>query len=191
VPLLTLQSAKGYGFGNLSTSAATGDFWSIASYTISNSTTATFDFNNIPQTYKHLQIRLFGQGLTSDDSVIRFNNDSGTSYSWHELRGNRSNAGVSGTASLSNWSYIGRTPVASSGASYFGAVVCDIPDYTITNRNKLFYSIEGVDLGSGGVVGTMSGIWSSNNAVTRLQIELQGGYWSPYSHCGLYGIKGN
>jgi hypothetical protein len=127
-----------------STSIFDSDYFSIASYTISDSTTATFDFQSIPQDYKHLQIRLFGQGLTSDDSVLKFNNDSGTSYSWHELRGNGTAAGVSGTASLSNWSYIGRTPTATQG-DYFGVVVCDIPDYTRTDRQKMHYSIEGVD----------------------------------------------
>jgi hypothetical protein len=178
--------------GVVASSIQLSSYEAIQGFRITNSTTATFDFTDIPQTYKHLQVRLFGQGLTSDDAVMKFNNDSGTSYSWHELRGNRSTAGVSGTANLANFTYIGRIPVQSTGADYFGFSVCDVPDYTRTNRNKLFYSIEGVDRGSGGgVVGTMSGIWSNNNAITRLTISLQGGNWSPFSECGLYGLKGN
>ena len=177
--------------GVIASSLLQGAYESIQSYTVSNSTTATFDFTNIPQTYKHLQIRLFGQGLTSDDSVMQFNGDATSAYSWHELRGNGSTAGVSGTASLTNWTYIGRTPPASTGANYFGVVIADVMDYTRSDRNKLTYSIEGVDLGSSGVVGQMSGIYSSDAPITRLTISLQGGFWSPYSHCGLYGLKGN
>jgi hypothetical protein len=183
--------------GSLSTPSAKQnfietDFEAIQGFRITNSTTASFDFTSIPQTYKHLQIRLFGQGLTSDDAIMRINNDSSSNYSWHELRGNRSAAGTSGTANIAGSSYIGRIPVQSLGANYFGVLVCDIPDYTSTVRTKMFHSsIAGVDYNTGGVVGTMSGIYPSTSAITRLTISLQGGFWSPFSECGLYGLKGN
>jgi hypothetical protein len=191
MPLLTTQSARGFGFGSAATAVA-GDYESIQSFRISNSTTTSFDFTSIPATYKHLQIRLFGQGLTADDAIMKINNDSSSSYSWHELRGNRSAAGTSGTANITGFSYIGRIPAASSGASYFGSLICNIPDYASTVRSKMFYSeIAGVDYSGGGVIGTHSGYYPSTSAITRLTITLQSGYWSPYSECGLYGLKGN
>ena len=74
-----------------------GDFESIATTTVGSGGTGTITFSDIPQTYKHLQIRAFGQSnrasVSFDGAKMKINGDATSNYSNHGLTGTGSAAG--------------------------------------------------------------------------------------------------
>lgn len=188
--------------GILASSApgAVGNFDSIQTVTLSSAQT-TVTFSSIPSTYKHLQIRGFYRGNRATFPVtgtnMRFNSDSGSNYSAHELfgqGGGNTTSGVQAGGSGSQTS-IG---VGQPGTSVTGFVisVIDILDYTSVSKNKTVKSLYGLDLngtiaGFGGSVGIYSGTWyNSSTAVSSISFTTaDGSDWQQYSSFALYGVK--
>jgi hypothetical protein len=170
-------------------------FDSIATYALGSNGTVTF--TSIPQTYKHLQLRIFGKTtratFRNDNVALRFNGDTGNNYSSHEIIGdNGTGTEANTTASYSMIYYggnIGSTVMASTS---MGVAIIDIFDYTNTNKNTTTRSISGWDEpGGGGLVGYKSGQWMNTAAVT--EIFLRGGEGTQLgtgTRVALYGIKG-
>ena len=59
---------------------------------------STVTFSNIPQGYKHLQVRIFSRSTTStyqqSGGYVRFNSDTGNNYTRHGLYGDGATAGA-------------------------------------------------------------------------------------------------
>jgi hypothetical protein len=193
MPLLTTQSAKGYGFGSLVTSAAVNSFESIATVTLS-ATTSSVVFSSIPATYKHLQLRGIMRSnfaSTNADGYIQDSTPSssvGTRYT-HILRG-------AGTGSPNAENYTGiiemarsSVPGTSASSNIYGAFICDILDYTSTNKNTVYQSFSGVHTNCAGVVELSTGFQTKSLATSQLTLDLDGSYII-YSSFALYGIKG-
>lgn len=171
---------------------------SIATVTVGSGGSSTVTFSSIPQTYKHLQIRMIGRSSRSvgaEGAWFYFNGDtsSTTNYVRHVLEGD----GASVTASASAPTAGGTAPYYISGATAlsntFGVGVADILDYTDTNKYKTIRVLTGLDVnGSGGAVRLLSGFWKLNtNAITSITFDTQGGgNFAQYSSFALYGIKG-
>lgn len=171
-----------------------GAYESIAT-TVITSDTASVTFSSIPQTYKHLQLRMFAKTDrtdTDDVTLMRFNGDTAANYSWHWLRGNgTAPAGSQGGASQS-YIYLNYACSGNASASnVFGACVLDILDYSNTNKFKTTRSLHGFDLNGQGWIYLASGNWRSTSAITSIVLDQQyGTNWKQYSHFALYGIKG-
>jgi hypothetical protein len=166
---------------------------SIATTTLATST-ATISFSSIPQTYQHLQIRLFARSTTAagnSNAYIQFNGVTLAAYSYHELTGSGSNpAGAAGSASVTG-PRICNYPAASSTASMFGAGIIDILDYANTSKNTTYRSSNGNDQNGSGYSILFSGAWYDTNAVTSILIgDNSGGNFVQYTSAALYGIKG-
>ena len=185
------------GSGSISFALApvtTGDYESIATVLVGSAGASTVTFSNIPQTYKHLQIRAIGRtdrALTIDGFRIQFNNTTTTAqYRSHFLGGNGSSAfsGDEGnTAGVINQRFSGAT----STASMFGASVIDILDYTNTNKYKTVRCLGGTDQNGSGEVYLTSGVWMNTAAVNEIDIVPNiGTNFVQYSSFALYGIQG-
>lgn len=154
-------------------------------------TTATF--SSIPSTYTHLQIR--GISRTNnpgsvDNVVIRFNGDTGTNYSWHQLAGDGSSASAGGESSK-NYILIGLFPSGSTNSSTFGSHVIDILDYANPNKNTTARALSGYDLNGSGQLVLRSGLWQNTAAITSITITQLSSYsYSSNSVFELYGIRG-
>jgi hypothetical protein len=150
-------------------------------------------FSSIPQTYKHLQVRLISRTTRNDASVdgiyLRINGDTNTNYSSHYLQGNGSavstNQSTNGTAIVG--AYSGAD--AQTGANIFNASVWDILDYANTNKYKTTRSLFGYDANGSGAITFASGNWRNTAAVTSLTFFAEGTFVAN-SHFALYGIKG-
>lgn len=170
-----------------------GAFESIAT-TVITSDTASVTFSSIPQTYKHLQLRMFAKtdrGDMDDVTLVQFNGDTAANYSYHYVRGNGTAASSGGAASTSyiylNYACTGNV----SATNIFGSCVVDILDYANTNKFKTTRSLQGFDLNGDGWVYLSSGNWRSTSAITSIVLDQQyGTNWKQYSHFALYGIKG-
>jgi hypothetical protein len=174
-----------------------GAFESIATARVGATSQTTILFDNIPQKYKHLQLRVIGRSTgpyTYSSLYVRPNGDTGLNYTFHALTGDGSSASSSGrgTGSDTVWS-AQNISGANATANNFGVVIIDILDYTDTNKRKTMRSFGGYDNnGSGTPIGTAnnnSSVWLNSSAITYLNLFTDGDF-AQYTHAALYGIEG-
>lgn len=176
---------------------AVGDFESIASAVDTGGGGGVITFNDIPNTYQHLEIRLLAKGdNTTYDSIYvtaRFNNDSSALYNCQRIYGNPSGLNV---LAMYNGTYTDQficgILVASGGGTNSAnnsPCIIRVMDYTNTNKFKTVNSYAGYNRNSGSnaTVDVGSGLWRSTSAISR--IDLYGGFKN-YTVASLYGIKG-
>ena len=182
----TLANGSAYGYRTFAAAAA-GSFESIA--TLSGSGVSTITFSSIPSTYKHLQIRMFGQAASSSGVVrMRLNGDTGSNYTAHYLAGYGSSVGAGGNVSLNNMYTYGY----SSNVNSFFSNIVDIIDYASTAKYKTTRMFGGYD--SNGTnsqeVNLFSYLWLNTSAISSITIYGDGGNFSSTTTFSLYGIKG-
>lgn len=174
-----------------------GAMFPIAMVNVGSAGATYVEFANIPQTYKHLQIRAILRGATADtagQSWIRVNGITTDSYSWHGFYGTGSGTGTeNSTFSAKDAIYSAfRHPSNTATSGIFGVGVCDILDYTNSSKLKTVRTLSGYDANGSGQVRLYSGVLlSTTNAITSLRIQDQsGGGYTQYTQFGLFGIKG-
>lgn len=171
-------------------SEAAGAMTPIATATTS-STTTSVAFTSIPATYDDLMIVAYLKSPSGGRLGFRFNSDSGTNYSYLQLRGN----GTSASGSNSTGIVYGQTGFVSD--LQFSANTLHILNYKNTSYNK-------TSLGRGagdqnGVVGADYGstiltasLWRSTAAINRIDVYCAAGNSSQSISTGaviaLYGI---
>lgn len=168
--------------------SAVGSMEPISAITLS-AAQPSVEFNNIPGTYSHLQIRCIGRNTVSIDNMgLRFNGDSGTTnYRSHYFYGDGTTAGSGDYGSGASFLYLGNSPTT---ASTFAGVVIDILDYASTSKNKTIRLLHGYDLNGSGVVQLISGLWiNSSSAITSISLIQNTRIFAEYSSFTLYGIK--
>ena len=144
-------------------------------------------FNDIPQTYKHLQIRGIAQSGSTPRIYIRYNGDGASNYTYHFLEGNGSSAVASaGANQTENWLFINGF-IASNTPSPF---IVDILDYSNSNKFKTIRSLHGGENNSAGNIALCSGLWRDTTAITSIQLFTSSSTFSQYSRFSLYGIRG-
>ena len=170
-----------------------GAFESIGTLTLSSSV-SLLSFANLPQTYKHLQLRVMGKtdrALNRDSFRIQFNSDATTSnYRTHFVLGDGASAAGAdegGTAGGVHYRLTGN----SGATNIFGVSIVDILDYTNTNKYKTTRTLGGEDVnGTGGEIYLGSSVWMSSTAITSfLVVPNTGTNFMQYSKFALYGIK--
>jgi hypothetical protein len=173
---------------------------SIATVTVGSGGQTAIEFTSIPSTFKHLQVR----AIVRDNRVPpsgNYNNmhlqvgngsiDTGSNYTYHTLRGNRSTASADGAGSQVKTDYT-VIPSSTAGANTFGAQIWDFLDYANTNKYKTIRVLSGADdNGSTGFIEFTSTVWQSNNAITNLKFSLSSTpSFVQYTQYALYGVKG-
>lgn len=154
---------------------------------------ATVTFSSIPSTYKHLQIRIVGQGSSGSYELpfLRFNADTGSNYANHYLY---SDGGTIASAAEANSSYVWAGWLSGSGigSTNFGASVIDILDYSSTAKNKTVRSLAGMAYSNTNRrVQFASGHWRNTAAVSSITLGvLATASFSAGSRFSLYGSNG-
>jgi hypothetical protein len=151
-------------------------------------------FNDIPQTYKHLQIRVLVRtdraSAQGDYIKLIFNSDIATNYAGHELSGWNGSV-LSAVNTSVGAAYVNRFAAASQAANTFGAGVIDILDYATNSKNKTIRSLAGWDDNTAGNPHFNSALWINVNSINSIRITAGGGtLLTQYSRFSLYGIKG-
>lgn len=182
---------------NSVTPATQGAFESLQTVT-SSSPFFSAQFNSIPQTYKHLQIRvLYGESRTANDVDylrVRVNGRSGTTY-WRLAYGQWNGTAQSNNGTGFNEFYSSISAV-SAGSTYtgtFGAGILYLMDYTNANKKPSLMGWTGVASEGGYYASAHGGMTSNyaNEAVTSIEVFIEGTLnFKAYSHVALYGIKG-
>ena len=195
MPLLTTQSARGYGFGKAETVAA-GSFESIYSSVVGSGATSLIEFASIPSTYQHLRLHIVARSGRTDNGGdlidLRFN-DATTGYYDHVMRSN--NGTMSGDQNLNSQNHIDiqRVAGASNSTNVFSVFTIDIPDYKSTSKVKSLMTKSGVvsDSDTSTNMKTLgSAFWNSTTAINKISIRLSYGFnFAQNSTFALYGWK--
>lgn len=177
---------------------AVGTFESIATTVVGAGGSSSVVFSSISADYAHLQLRVFAQtnrGTYGRDAIlVRFNSDTGSNYSRHDLVGDGSSVTSGGTANATSI-YGNEVTTSTAGASIFGVMILDLLDYKDTNKYKTARLLGGGDhngtvAGLGAQVSLNSGGWRSTSAVNSITLfPYIGTRFNQYSHFALYGIK--
>jgi hypothetical protein len=197
MPLLTTQSAKGYGWSATSSAGTVVTYHQIA--TTLNPSGSSYTFSSIPSTYDHLELRIFGKdGRTPVYSScnIQINGDTGNNYfllaPQVDTRAGSPYGGESVSVNFGgfvNWA-------GSSSSNYYGSGTVKLLDYSNNSRNKtLMFNGGYVGFGDGtseqGIVTQGMGQWRNTNAITSLILTTSGGSsFASGTRFSLYGIKG-
>lgn len=190
MPLLTTQSAKGYGFGKFEQAGyATGNFVSLQT-AYGTGSNATITFSAIPQTFKHLRIFALHKGTAGSTNTqglytMQFNSDTGSNSNYNSTQqvgsGSGSNqvfnARVNSVNAFfgSSSFYYNTLCSASNTGSGIGVSVIDIPDYTNTSHYKTFASFDGKEIGNNDGNSRLilsTGSWNSTSAVTDITFKI-------------------
>lgn len=171
---------------------------SIATVSVGSGGSSSITFSSIPSTYQHLQIRGITRGMwsiaTEGGYKMRFNGDTGSSYTRHASATNPDNAGTKweGSSSAETQFALGEHVEDNQSSGLFNGFICDVTDYANTNKYKTIRHIGGWDSNGRGYVWLVSGMWMSTSAVTSITIyDGNSVNLKQYSHFALYGIKGS
>lgn len=161
----------------------------IATNTLS-SPAASFNFTSIPSTYTDLILVIRYAGANNDqNSLLRFNGDSGSNYSRTFILGG--SAG-SGSGRGSNQTFIQMVTNYGAGTSLNSGNqhIIQIMNYanTTTYKTMLDRTNAQNDSGSGEVMGLV-GLWRSTSAVNQITYSQGSGNLITGSTATLYGIK--
>ena len=155
-----------------------------------------FDFNNIPQNFTHLQLRVTGAGSYNPggsgyiETWLGLNNTGTyptagyTHRVWGDGSGSATSAATSQTSLLA-------TPWLPYGFAdeYVGSYIVDILDYTSTSKFKTIRCQGGYDANGSGLIGFISGYSNITAAVTQIRVAHNAGGFKAGGRCALYGIK--
>jgi len=193
---MSITSAK-TGSTSLSLALENNFMEPIASVLVGASTSNTIEFADIPQGYKHLQIRGISKTTRSggvnyaNDFTINFNSDYSSNYSAH---GVYSFGGIYAYG-IADYNTIFFQSAAADGdgviPNIFGASVIDILDYSNTNKFKTAKGLSGTltTADYADILGINSGNWRSFNPIENIQIKASFNF-KQNTRFSLYGIKG-
>lgn len=168
---------------------------SLATTTVSGTSTTSITLNNISQSYTDLVVVCNMFWSNQDTTYIRFNNDSGNNYSAQQLVVDVNNTVSSDSTSNISAGFMGRfgtnepNPPFTATPITFGTQIIHINNYTNTGSFKAAlcrnsnYSRPPYGLGIHAI------LWRSTAAISRIDLVADGSsYVMPGSTITLYGI---
>lgn len=152
---------------------------------------ASVTFSSIPQTYKHLQVRISARSndaAGNDGLSFRFNGTT-SGYVRHALYGSGTAVG-SFSATAQDYLVAGTLTGNGFASNGFGSTIVDILDYSSTVKNKTTRSLTGL-AGGTDYVYAISGLYASTTAISSLTINpFNGSQFMTGSRFSLYGSNG-
>jgi hypothetical protein len=165
----------------------------IATVTVGSSGASSIAFSSIPATYTDLKLVISARTNVdnwNDNSIVRFNTDSGNNYSNRRINGSGSTIESSSNSSQDGFYYLNF-----NGSTVTSNTFCSnemyIPNYTSSNQ-KSFSVDRAIENNSftENLVSLIAGIWTGTAAITSISIApFYGTSFVQYSTATLYGIK--
>jgi len=150
----------------------------------------TITFSSIPQTYKHLQVRMTSKTTISGSTTaiyLRLNGISTGVYSQHILGGDGSSVQSGNGTSKTEIDYL--LGAGNSDSLVAAASILDFADYASTSKNKTVRIFQGYK-GSGNRIDLSSGCYGQTTAISSINLSLFSGSFTALTRVSLYGIKG-
>lgn len=156
------------------------------------SNTQQVEFTNIPQTYKHLEVRAITRDTypnTYPGTVAYFNGVGNGTFNYISGDGADNTGNIGGATSA----YTGNSAGGDTPAGNYATWICRIPDYTETNKQKMMTVIQG---NSANTYSNYVSFWVWSAGITAAVTSIRFFEGDPNfklaagSHWALYGIKG-
>jgi hypothetical protein len=188
-----IGGAKAYGWSSFIPPSPSFD--SIATL---DPTGGTFSFDSIPQTYKHLQIRIIGRTDINGNGTninMRFNNDTGNTLIQSYFTANgpllgNSLSASAGASAADSQVLAARVPGTQVTSNRWGSATIDIIDYSSTDKFKNVVSVtDQVGQSTYPFIFHTSTVWASTSAITSVNFIINGGSAIGGTRVSLYGIK--
>jgi hypothetical protein len=167
----------------------------IARVTVGSGGAANMTFSSIPATYTDLLVKVSARTDRSDwndNSIVRFNADTGNNYSSRRLNGSGTTVESSSNTSQDGFYYLNFNG-ATTTSNTFSNNEMYIPNYTSSNQKS--FSAERVvenNSATDNMIAIIAGIWTGTAAITSISIApFYGTNFVQYSTATLYGIKKN
>lgn len=173
--------------------SAVGSMEAISSVNLSSGQYSV-QFDSIPSTYSHLQLRIMFKSSNSNDATPRltfnapYGLNSTSDYGYHGIVSSDGSTVSAQSYTSQDGIFLG---LGFQKTGSFTVLIMDILDYANTSKFKTVRFLEGIEANGSGAVGLFSGLWRSTSAISSLSITHQGtsGTWTQYSSFSLYGIK--
>lgn len=151
----------------------------------------SIEFNSIPQTYQHLQIRYSANIDAIAGGNFQFNADNSELYRNHYLVGDGTNANSYADAGANVHAYGSIYGQGyNGGSSTFASGIIEILDYNNTNKFKVCRSLIGIDRNGSGAIQLVSTSWRSTAAINAIKFFAEGtSVFTSNTNISLYGIK--
>lgn len=146
------------------------------------SSAASVTFSSISQAYRDLVLVIQATTSSSDNSIIRFNSDSGANYNLVTMYGNGSTTS-SQNASNQTSGYMAWHGATSSTTASMDII--NIMDYSATDKHKSFLVRD--DQPANGTQ-ALAQRWASTSAITTILVKPNSATWSAGSTFALYGV---
>lgn len=165
----------------------------IYTQTVGSGGVAGITFNNIPQTFTDLMVKVSGRFDSNPESSnwcsfkIFFNGDNSTTYSFTALYGGGSFTG-SERASNSTVSQGGWMPSSVATANTFGSADIYIPNYTGANFKSFISDSVTETNATAALLPLVAGLWNKTNAITSVSFNRASANFVQNSTFTLYGI---
>lgn len=171
-----------------------GSFESIATVSASGGNISEAVFDNIPQTYKHLQIRVSARSTRSansaDNLLIKYNTDTSSSnyIAYHYLYSSGTSIGTGRVLSgVSASNLAGTLPGSIAPSGYFDSIIIDISNYYSSTNYKTIKVFGGDDYSN--FVDNISAAWLNSSPITKISLNASNGSFVQHSILSLYGVK--
>jgi hypothetical protein len=174
---------------------ASGSFESIATATGTGSS-GVIQFNSIPSTYKHLQIRLISRSTDTSSTArksmaLTFNSDTGNNYADHRIQGQNTTVSTDAATSFSRIRVQSSSFSETTAGNIMGVGLIDVHDYASTTKNKTVRFVSACETNTSvGAIDLSSGLWMNTNAITTITLSLNDPNFTTTSVFSLYGIRG-
>lgn len=153
----------------------------------------TPQFSNIPQIFKHLQIRVYGRGLMAGNAQSNLYTNwyqlgsIPSTYSSHRIQADGTSVVSAGNTGLS-YVFCGTIfPASTAATNIFGGAIIDILDYTSTTKFKTVRVMGGNDRNGSGTVVLGSGLIQTLNPINFGYVDTEGTF-AQGTRVDLYGI---
>jgi hypothetical protein len=166
----------------------------IYTQTVTAANVSRITFNNIPQTFTDLVIKVSQRNTHSgpyEPFVIGFNNDTNTIYSQSSLGGDGSSVNSYRTSGNSYLSYTNNMSVnaATSTTNTFGSLELYMPNYTGSNfKSVIVDSVTENNSATNVATGLLAGLFRSTSAVSRVDVIGYNANISQYTTITIYGV---
>jgi len=200
----TVVGTTNYGVASATTAAsnsvtpATASSYESIASTLVSSSSSLVEFTSIPQTFKHLQVRIVARCTANSDREpihIMLNNLNTSIYTTNFF--NVLGSGGSNTVSITGYDGTvnnmgGSSTVpgtAAASASLYGISIIDFLEYSNTGVTKTPRSFATQASGNFDRLTFIGGIVNTTAAISSIQLRTSTA-WASGSRLSLYGIKG-
>jgi hypothetical protein len=161
-----------------------GAYDALSTVTVGATAVSSITFAGIPNTYKHLQVRILQMTSGTINPKLKINNDgTGSNYYMHSIYNNNPNVSAYNEANNA------------SGISYLynettqpAVAIIDILDYASTTKNKTLRDLGAYDANGSGYIFYRSGGWFSTAAINSLTFTEPSNFLQ-HTQFSLYGVK--